>query len=131
MNRFKRNHPKVHAALRYLLYTIGGCMIMALSLADSPQAVALAMAVVLMLAIPVVIILFLQVTYYTYGWFKYGNPYHDETRPYVYQTVIKNEVKARAWCHICKENTGCRVRRNPVTGLVVHVLNGGGRPVKM
>ncbi len=130
-NRFNRAHPKLCTYLRNLLYGMGCAFIIAISSSESPFAAALSITVMLILAIPVVLILILQGSYYIYGWFKYGNPFHDETRPYVYETIVRKEVKARAWCPICKENTGCRVRRNESNGMTVHVLAGGGRPVKM
>ncbi len=129
--KFTREHPALIKYFYRILYAIGFLFVITISSSESPFAAAISITLILILMIPVVIIAFFQICYYGYGWLKHGNMFHDETRPYVYQTIVKNEVKARAWCSICKENTGCRVSRNPATGMVVHVYGGGSRTRKM
>lgn len=71
--------------------------------------------------IPAVGLLFFQICFWSYNWLKHGDPFHENTRPFV--KVIREErvVKQRKWCPICKKNSGCHVRKSP-SGFMFHVF---------
>jgi hypothetical protein len=90
------------------------------TLSDSWFAAAVTISLGLIIATVWGALLFMQLAFWTVRWIKYGHPFSEETQPYVYKVV--HEKKQKAWCIICKEHSGCRVRRNKTNGLIVHVI---------
>ncbi len=94
---------------------------------------AIAVTLWLIICIPAAIVFFIVCAFSIYHAVKHGNPMQDYAQEpvNVYHITEKKMLrKQKDWCVICKEFTGCRVNRNPVTGTVVHVIGGGARPTR-
>jgi hypothetical protein len=68
-------------------------------------------------------ILFVVVSFLVYHGFRHGNFLMEyDADPIVVKKVEQYVKREKKWCPICRANSGCRVRKHSITGMVVHVL---------
>jgi hypothetical protein len=106
---------------KWPIYLSLGAIVLFLGSTDDPtwQRVGVACAITV-IGVPMLLLVTAQLSFLVYNAIKHGNPFHEETEPYVYKVV--HEKRQKAWCIICKKFTGCHVRKNPNTGMMIHVI---------
>lgn len=84
-----------------------------------------AISVWLVLCIPALLVLLVVIAFAIYHGVKHGDmtmDYAPDPVTVIRTTHMSVYKKQRDWCPICQKNSGCRLGRNPVTGIAIHVF---------
>jgi hypothetical protein len=105
---------------KWPLYALFALFVITVGMGSDTLSVAIMLTVMIGIASIAFILFLFQCCFWMYHLVRHSNPFYESTDPYVYKVV--HEKKQKAWCHLCKAFSGCRVRRNKINGLIVHVI---------
>lgn len=114
---------------RYFVLAIGIIFVIRVGVVEDPFSEIVVINAGMIVGTVLAFFAFIVLAFMLYHGMKHGNPMiQDRPDPIEIKKIEVKQKKSRDWCPLCKEFTGCRIRRNPVTGMAVHVINGGSRP---